>query len=117
MKKLVLGLCLVGLALCGIAMMFRFGYNVGYAEAKDEDTITCELTEDRNAAFVPSDEESIERRVCEDFGAEYYGELISNERPGVIEFMVYDSKGIARYTGVYERFSTYTTYVPTANEL
>lgn len=117
MKKLVLGL--LGLVLCGTAMFmaFRCGHNVGYAEAKDEDTLVCELTEDKNAAYVPSDEESMNRRIREDFGADYYGELISSKNPDVIEFVVYDSEGTARYMGTYERFSSYSTYTPTCDGL
>lgn len=118
MKKLLLGL--LGLAVCGIAMLglFKLGYNVGYCDAKDEDTFVCELEEDRNAAYVPTDEESMNRRIREDFGADYYGELINSENPDdVIEFMVYDSEGTARYIGTYERFSSCTTYTPTADNL
>lgn len=118
MKKLVL-VGLLGLVLGGIAifMVFKHGCEVGYKEAKKDVTFTCELTEDENAAYVPSDEESMNRRIREDFGSNYYGELSSNGMNGVIKFIVYDSDGTARYEGKYERFSEYTVYTPTANNL
>ena len=112
MKKLVLGLA--GLAVCGIAlvMTFKFGYNVGYYKAKDDATLVCEVSE--NEVYVTDDEECMNQRIREDFGAEYYGELInSDDESGVITFMVYDSEDMVRYTGTYERFSCYCTYIPT----
>ena len=111
MKKLVLGLA--GLALCGIAMfmIFKWGHNVGYYEAKDEIEV-CEDT-----AYVLDDEEIINRRIREDFDAGYYGEITNTNESGVIEFVVYDSEGTAKYNGTFERISYFSTYTPVVDNL
>lgn len=106
MKKLVL--CLAGLAVCGITMImiFKWGHNVGYYEAKDENEVVYE------DAVVLDDEKIIDRRIREDFDPGYYAEITSDNDSDVIEFVVYDSEGTAKYRGTYERISYFSTYTP-----
>lgn len=107
MKKLML----VGLVLCTIAMMFKFGWNMGYAKAKDEETIVCENC--IGDGYITSDEEIMEYCIREDFGSDYYGELLDDGNDDVVEFMVYNKSDETEcYLGTYELFKDVTSYMP-----